>query len=588
MIVRYNDLASSAQTFEEIIEKKSVYVDKTSYLAKLLSNNIKVWFLARPRCFGKTLTVSTLEAVFSAEKRELFRGLDIYSRLNEARFAPRPVIRLDMSELTVDGGLEELKRSLGEMIVKIAAKQDLTLDPSLPPKSLLVQLIERTAENSKRKVAILIDDYDAPFLAFMDRSSEERENLFESMCFFYKAFKSLDRYISFIFVTGIANKLHFEFSAVLNTIYDISSEPLFGAMCGFTQAELEDKFAHDLKRTAATLKMTEKELVAKMADYYYGFSFDGRTRLYNPFSTLLFFQKQEFKNYWYDTGNHAYLADSLKKNRLTVEGFRGLVVDEDFAEIPVELSNDDPSCYLYQAGYLTLRPGLKDDEFTLDYSNREVLESLSDLWVRNILDAKLASKLYLDLKNGLDNGDAPLVIANLNTLLAKIPDDALDAARKEDQLEKTAWEDVRRAERKRETNQREDKKRWGNFLESLYRQAFFALFRGAGLDVSGEAHRNLDRPDLMARREKWAWMLEIIVNQDEEDKEIETLKNARTRMIEKRYAAGHQSAICLGIVINDQKKTIANWANFGDLAKEYMAIQNRSPEESPKSESTKD
>ncbi|MDR1871568.1 MAG: ATP-binding protein [Deltaproteobacteria bacterium] len=575
--------ASSAQTFEIIIRKKAIYVDKTSYLANLLSDDNKVWFLARPHRFGKSLTVSTLKAVFSEEKRELFKGLDIESRLSEARFAPRPVIHLDMSGPTDDDTLEVLKRTLGEMIIDIAENQDITLDPTLPPKSLLAKLIKRSVKNSKRKVAILIDEYDSPLIAFKRRSEEEYDKLVESLRNFFKILKSLDEYISFIFITGITRSLQFDLFSVLNTFSDISANPQFGAMCGFTQEELEDKFAHHIKRTATTLKMSEKELVTKMADYYNGFSFDGITRLYNPFSTLRFFQDQIFSNYWFDTGTSILPLNLLKKQPLTVEAFRGLEVSADFPRIPGKLTPNNPVSFLYQTGYLALRPGAEAGEFTLDFPNHEVLTSMSILVVEDILGELAISAVFQDTKKALINGDAAALIKAFNQFFAKFPYDDYGAA-------KTKSEKKSNGEKEEEANEKKedvsDAEKITN-RESLFRSRLLSLLYCAIDLVFAEIHSSRGRSDIVAQSGKWTWVMELKVCLKKSEEQT-TLNKARTQMIEKRYAAGFENPICLGIVINNETRAIARWDNFGDLAKEYEAKQNRSPKKRLKSESPKD
>ncbi|MDR1872713.1 MAG: AAA family ATPase, partial [Deltaproteobacteria bacterium] len=168
MVEKLKGLASGVQTFEQIIEQGSVYVDKTPFLAKMISSDNKVWFLTRPRRFGKSLTVSTLEDLFSGRK-ELFKGLYIASQLKKARFAPRPVIRLDMTLPTLSESVKVFKKSLGLETTILAKKLGVKVDPTLQPGEMLRILIMEAAEKAKRPCAILIDEYDAPFVAFMER-----------------------------------------------------------------------------------------------------------------------------------------------------------------------------------------------------------------------------------------------------------------------------------------------------------------------------------------------------------------------------------------------------------------------------------
>jgi hypothetical protein len=377
---------------------------------------------------------------------------------------------------------------------------------------------------------------------------------------YYAKLKSMEEYISFIFVTGITRNAHLGILTKFNSYRDITTNPQFGAICGFTQRELRRYFGPHITQTANTLSMTEEELLKKMESYYNGFCFDGVTKVYNPFSTLSFFQDQKFNNYWFKIGIPSILANFLNKQRLTVEQFSGEIISEDFANDPGDYSESDPLSYLYQSGYLCLRDGPTDDTYLLDYPNREVREAMSRLLVTNFYGRKVVA-LYTDLKGALANGDAPKVIKIFNNFLAKVPYDDYTAAKV-----KTAGE----------LNQ--DEVISGEFL---YRSSLLSLLYGSGALVFPEVHGNRGRPDMIVASGKVTWVMEIKVCQSD-DKEQKALSEARAQIIAQGYPVAYPNPICLGIVINEQKRSITLWENFGSLAEETKAKQNTPRKKSPK------
>jgi hypothetical protein len=369
--------------------------------------------------------------------------------------------------------------------------------------------------------------------------------------------KALDKYISFIFVTGITKAAHLGLLSTFNSYSDISTDPRYGALCGFTQVELKNYFPHHLRRTAKTLKLTEAELLIKVEDYYNGFCFDGINRVYNPFSTLRFFDVQEFKKYWFQTGTPSILTELFKNKQLTLDDFREQTVSKDFADDPGDLIESNPLSFLYQTGYLSLRPGPSEDQFLLDYPNREVLEAMSNLLVVSFLGDSLSSDIYSEIKEALTNRKASSLIEELNLFLSNLPYDDFNEARIK-------------------TNRRSNKSGL-DYGEFLYRSSLFSIFYGAGLRVATEIHGSLGRKDLVVEMGKWAWVLEFKVRRKEES-ETDALKETREQIIKKRYAAAYRNPICLGLVINDEKRAITLWEYFGELKLETQARQNDSGE----------
>jgi hypothetical protein len=201
--------------------------------------------------------------------------------------------------------------------------------------------------------------------------------------------------------------------STLNNLKDISLLPKFASIVGFTHEELERNFKPFLKEAAGQLRLDEKELLARIRDYYDGFSFDGQARLYNPFSTLNFFQDKEFQNYWMHSGSNTLIREMLKDKALMAEQFRGLEVSSDFAQYPGEIDQTPPEGFLYQAGYLTLRKDPETGSFMLDYPNFEVSAAMARLFVDNIFKSELNThKASIELVNNIKNSNIPEIISN--------------------------------------------------------------------------------------------------------------------------------------------------------------------------------
>jgi hypothetical protein len=183
---------------------------------------------------------------------------------------------------------------------------------------------------------------------------------------YYKQLKACDKYLSFVFVTGITKFIQGGLYSTFNNQSDISISPKYGALTGFTHSEIKQCYSQQLKNVAKSQKISLKILLEKMQNYYNGFCFDGQTFVYNPFSTLLFFEAENFDNFWFNTGTPDQLVSFFKENHFTLEEFRGIEVSRDRIKNPRQNRAADPAVYLYQLGYLSLRPGLSENSFTMD------------------------------------------------------------------------------------------------------------------------------------------------------------------------------------------------------------------------------
>jgi hypothetical protein len=357
------------QEFEKLRAERCLYVDKTKYLVDLIDSGT-AYFLSRPRRFGKSLAVSTFDALFSG-RRELFEGLCAQKFLDRPDFSPFPVLRLDMSKTTTDLGAGELRRSMLNILESEARRWGIPLTRTLPDQAL-TELLETLGRRGR--VIVLVDEYDKPIIDSLD--DPQKANAFRGVLRgFYTQIKAADRYTRFVFVTGITKFTKTGVFSAMNNLKDISGKDEYAAMLGYTEDELRRSFAPHIARAADKLGLSESELLAQVKAHYDGFSFDGKTSLYNPFSTLNFFDDATFENYWFDSGSPSFLVNYAKTRDLAMEDFRGLKEGKDFTSV-TEIEMAKPSSVLFQSGYLTIR--VKDGELlTLDYPNMEVLSSMA-------------------------------------------------------------------------------------------------------------------------------------------------------------------------------------------------------------------
>ncbi|MDR2344610.1 MAG: AAA family ATPase, partial [Planctomycetaceae bacterium] len=295
------------QTFDEIREENYLYVDKTEYIHRIVTTG-KVYFLSRPRRFGKSLTLSTLDALFQGRK-ELFEGLYVYDKWDWNK--KYPVIRIDWTLIKHDT-TEEIERSLSLRLKVIARNNDISL-LSEYASDCFGELIEELYRKTGEKVVILIDEYDVPMLDVIGKPSEEIKAMQKALHDIYKVMKGADGYIKFIFLTGISKFSGLSIFSALNNVTDITLDEEYSALCGITQEELENNFSEYLPVMAEKLSKSREELLDDIRQWYNGYSWDGKTFVYNPFSTLLLFRSREFKNYWFDTGTPTFLIDLIKK-----------------------------------------------------------------------------------------------------------------------------------------------------------------------------------------------------------------------------------------------------------------------------------
>ncbi|GBU20957.1 hypothetical protein R80B4_00844 [Fibrobacteres bacterium R8-0-B4] len=525
-------LPTGLQVFETVRKRNALYVDKTDMIYELVSGARIQFFLSRPRRFGKSLTCWTLDALFSG-KRELFDGLAISK--TDWDWESYPVIHLDMSKVDTTNGTAGVRKSIADQTGDIADKHGIDLRREREPGRMLEVIIVKTSEKHGKPAVVIVDEYDKPFLDFYNKPPMAQE-VREIMRGYYSRLKANEPNMRFLFMTGISKFTKAGVFSTLNNLYDLSLDEKFGTLLGYTEDELVENFGEYLETGAKKLNMPADELVGKLRDYYNGFCFDGVQRVYCPFSILNFFERYKFLNIWIDSGGTKIIADYMKDRHLTVEQFRGLQVSSDFALRPGEIETAPPESFLYQAGYLTLREGPGDD-FTLDYPNAEVLNSMSEMVYKNMING---GGNFVDLRTplvrSLADGNSERLIETLNSLLASIPYDDYTAAAKQGLAHTGSNLSIQ---------------------EWLYRSNILAFLRGCGVLTFGEMHTNKGRSDLLVSYAGHTWIIEIKVARDDNCKALAA--EALKQINENQYADPYKTAKKLGIAIDDKTRQVGEW-----------------------------
>ncbi|MFN8578008.1 MAG: AAA family ATPase [Candidatus Sericytochromatia bacterium] len=371
------NLPLGTHTFRDIIEKENLYVDKTNDIYKLIESTNKYFFLSRPRRFGKSLLISTLEEIFLGNQ-ELFKGLYIYDKIEWKKY---PVIRIDFTGLTYSQGIEGFQKSFSALVNSFYEKFGFQMGNN-DYKYEFRTLLEKISET--KKVVILVDEYDKPIVEYI-KESEKREQMKSIIKDFYLVLKESDKYIKFVFLTGVSKFSKISVFSGLNNLRDITLEEKFSTMLGYTQEELLSYFNEHITETSNKLNVQENYLKETLKDWYNGYSWDGKHFVYNPFSILSAFTTNDINNYWFQSGTPTFLINLIREKNVNIEKLENFIASSSMLD-SFEIDNIKVESLLFQTGYLTIKSidsqKLGFQKYYLNYPNIEVKESL----LTNILD----------------------------------------------------------------------------------------------------------------------------------------------------------------------------------------------------------
>lgn len=483
--------------FGRIRSKNYSYVDKTAYIYQLAANDGGKYFLSRPRRFGKTLLVDTMQALFECE-RQLFEGLYIYDRWDWN--APRPVVQLNFTE-NYDK-LGELQADVLEQLAAIEEDAGLEVLSAIDhgPRRLR-SVVSRLYKPKKRKVVFLVDEYDKPILDTIDNSelAIANRNYLRGL---YGIIKGIEKQLHFVFVTGVSMFSKVSLFSGANNLDDISLDNKVAAICGYTETELTKAFAHELNNFDKN----------KIRDWYNGYKWRGEA-VYNPYDILQLFNKGEFDHHWYKTGAPKMLLDMLKRKSASPMEFAGQVHKSSLIS---KLDVDDISveALMFQSGYLTIaneRVVNGDTLFDLDYPNFEVRHSVTNDLLHSLgqsgLELKMQANEFVDLleKNDFE-GFGKKIIADM----ASIP------------------------------HQWYESPSFAGY-ENWYSGLLYMCLKANGVNVRAEESTVLGRSDLVVETDKQVFVLEIKVVKGRQKAEI-VLDKAMQQMQRRGYANRYENA----------------------------------------------
>ncbi|MBR1476831.1 MAG: ATP-binding protein [Lachnospiraceae bacterium] len=521
MIDNIRKLPIGIQDFEKIRNEGFLYVDKTEYIYNLAHSGVPC-FLSRPRRFGKSLFLSTLRAYFEG-KKELFEGLKIeeLERNNKDAWQEYPVFYIDFNKKNFRED-NALKTVLDEHLrAWEAVYGDDESDRSLEERFRYV--IEKAVEKTGNNAVVLVDEYDKPLLEGADTEMvEHNKAVFKG---FFSTLKSYDRYLKFVFITGVTKFSKVSIFSDLNQLNDISLDYKYSEVCGITETELKKCFEPEIELLAANNQIAKDDCLVELKQMYDGYHFHQNSAgVYNPFSLLSAFDKREFGMYWFSTGTPTFLIDKLKESGFDAKQF---TTDEYYEEesslTDYRIDNENPVPLFYQTGYLTIRG--YDAEFksyALGYPNEEVrygfLKSLAPLY----LCAENNSK-PLDVRNfvmDIRKGETDSLRDRFTALFARLP-------------------------------YPNDEK----IVEQNFQNVVYIVFMLLGQYTFTEVHSAKGRADCIAETDDYIYVFEF----KRDSTADEALKQIDDMGYVKPYAADKRKLIKIGANFDSKERNLDGW-----------------------------
>ena len=419
-------ITSSVYTFADMREYNYLYVDKTEYLWKLVSHPKSMFFFSRPRRFGKSLTLSTLKAIFQG-KKELFKGL--YIENQPYVWKPYPVIHLDMGSVSADTP-DKLEKQMTELLKRQAKINKIELDDKneIGANSLFINLVNNLYDRDG-KVVILIDEYDKPILNNIQ--NENLEKLQDVMKGFYSVLKTCEPYERFVFITGVGKFFKVSIFSDLNNLTDISMSDDYATLCGYTEKELKENFKTQLLEASKRYDEDYATFLKDIKGWYDGYKFsENGESVYNPVSTAKFFEDYgKFKNYWFETGSPSILVKLIKQDSINLQE----ILDSEYTEeifTDFAPSNISFIALMYQTGYLTIKDcyyeknmdGFTETHYKLGFPNFEVEQSFHKFFISNTgNNVNLGNNIPNLMKQAMKQNNVDKMMETVNSYLSTIP-----------------------------------------------------------------------------------------------------------------------------------------------------------------------
>lgn len=504
------------QTFSKIREGNYVYVDKTKYIVDLLRKGSQYVFLSRPRRFGKSLFVSTLQAYYEGRK-ELFNGLALGSY--EKKWVKHPVLHFDMStakHTDTKGLLSELNLKLAEY-ERIYGRDENAENPN----QRLECLVKRAYSQTGQKVVLLIDEYDAPLLDVV-HEKDNLKSLRLIMQNFYSPIKYLDPWLEFTFITGITKFSQLSIFSEINNLDNISMLDQYSAICGISKTELLTEMKSDVEILAKALDKSFDEMLTELKDFYDGYHFSEKSEdVFNPFSLVKALRSQKIAAYWFSSGTPSYLLKTLQKYHVGIMDIekKSASVD-DFDVSPEQMTSAVP--LLYQSGYLTIKrynPILQS--YQLDYPNKEVRLGMVKSLAPNYLSPVQMDNngFVFDFLEQLYEGSMDAALQKMQAYLAGISN------------------------------------RLSNKNEKDFQTVFYLIFNLMGAYIRIEEDSAVGRADVVLHMPDTVYVMELKYDRSVD----EALRQIDEKGYLLPYSSDGKRLVKVGVSYDSDKRTIGDW-----------------------------
>ena len=503
------------QNFEKIRKDGYFYIDKTAWVYQLAKTG-SYYFLSRPRRFGKSLLISTLEAYFRG-KKELFKGLAIEKL--EKDWTEHPILHLDLNIERYD-----TPESLGNILEKNLSEWEKLYGADVSERTYSLRfagIIKRACEQTGQRVVILVDEYDKPMLQAIGNGELQKEYC-NTLKPFYGVLKTMDGCIKLAFLTGVTKFGKISVFSDLNNLDDISMWNEYIELCGISEKEIHKNLETELHEFADVQKMTYDSFCEKLRQYYDGYHFTHNSiGMYNPFSLLNAFKRKEFGSYWFETGTPTYLVELLKRHHYNLER---MAHEETNAQVlnSIDSESTSPIPVIYQSGYLTIKG--YDEEFGiyhLGFPNKEVEEGFIQFLVpyytsMNKVESPFEIQKFV---REIRSGDYNSFFQRLQSFFAD-----------------TTYEIIREQ-------------------ELHYENVLFIIFKLVGFYVKVEYHTSRGRIDLVLQTDKFIYIMEFKLNG--------TAEEALQQINDKHYALPFETdgrrLFKIGVNFSAETRNIEKW-----------------------------
>ncbi|EFB36627.1 hypothetical protein PREVCOP_04009 [Segatella copri DSM 18205] len=522
IMVETNDriLPVGIQSFEKIRKEGYLYVDKTDIIWQLANKNKTYNYLSRPRRFGKSVLIDTLEAYFMG-KKELFEGLKIMQL--ETEWVKRPVIRLDMSRAGAEP--ETLRSYLDNTFDRLEKEYGIPPNPTAKLADRFNAIIVGAYEQTGQQVAILIDEYDSPLQhSWKTPYHEACTAVYREV---FAILKADDKYEKFVFITGITKFTQLSLFSVLNNLSNISFEPEYAAICGITKEEVLRDFKPEINKLAEYEDWTFNEAVAKLTAYYDGYHFSRRNMVdvFNPFSLINALADSDLKNYWASSGATSLLPKFVDDMEIRLKDFDHSALLDTIIETS-DVTGGGAELFLYQSGYLTIK-GYINGTYLLGIPNFEVRQALNEIVLPTLAMRKnndlQSTQAFLNVHLSL--GNLPEAMKCLKALIADVP--------------------------------YSNKKLASMDMEERYRLIMSTIFYAIGCRVEVEKMIATGRIDMVVENTNFIYVLELkLSNNGGVDAATEQMK---AKQYAEPFKADKRKVIALAIELDDMGKGLVDW-----------------------------